>query len=542
MIPVLFALALAAPPSPPSDVVLDAMKDELVRTRELQLSDTPAPYWASYQVLDVEGVVVTATFGALVRSTESRNRVISPRLRVGDTKLDAVGVPMFEEPFVSIDDDYDAVRHALWRFTDGAYKMAASSYRHGLVERAQTTADPEQPDAFTNVPPVVSVTEATPLAVDRAALENLARQVSAVFREHEHIRVGTVIVAVQGSTRRFASTDGALVKDGHVLLSLVIHAATQADDGDMIDRQIVHVMRPDQLPPAATLEADAQRLVEELAALRKAPLVRDYSGPILFESDVAGMMLADIFARELVATGNWSGEVDGKFGQFILPRGVDVVDDPLATERNGQPLLGNVAIDDEGTKSERVELVRDGRLVGLLASRAPGKKVKQSNGHGRSGPFGTEIRPGVTNLVITAKNGASKAAMEKKLLALVRERGAEFGLVFSASGGGHGNEVNAYRLGKDGKRELVRVGHFRGLELGQLRELEAIGKATSVRHGQHIGGMPFPGGMLPTELAGFSGAISVVAPAVLVRTAEVHAFTGNNPKPPAYPRPVLHRK
>jgi predicted Zn-dependent protease len=240
-----------------------------------------------------------------------------------------------------------------------------------------------------------------------------------------------------------------------------------------------------------------------------------------------------------VATGNWSGEVDGKFGQFILPRGLDVVDDPLASEHDGRPLLGGMAIDDEGTKSERVELVRDGRLVGLLASRAPGKKVKVSNGHGHSAPFGMDIRPGITNLIITSKKGASKAAMEKKLLALVRERGAELGLVLAVSGGGRGNEINAYRLGKDGKRELVRVGPFRGLDLEQLRELEAVGKATSVRHGQHIGGMPIPAGVLPAELGGFSGAISVVAPAVLVRSAEIHAFTGHNPKPPSYPRPVL---
>lgn len=542
MIPALLVLALAAPPSPSSDVVLDAMKDELARARELQLSDTPAPYWASVQVLDVEGLVVTATFGALVHSSATRNRVISPRLRVGDPKVDAVGVAMFEEPFVSIDDDYDAVRHALWRFTDGAYKMAAGSYRRELVERAQTTVDPERPDAFTSMPPVVSVTEVAPLAVDRAALETLVRQVSAVFREHEHIHHGSVVVAAQATGRRFVSTDGALVKDGRQLLSLVIEATTQAEDGEIIGRQLVYVMRPDQLPAAAVLEADAQGLVEELAALRKAPLVRDYSGPILFESEVAGMMLANVLARDLVASGHWSGEVDGKFGQFVLPRGVDVVDDPLATEHGGQPLLGGMTVDDEGTKSERVQLVRDGRLVGLLASRAPGKKVKASNGHGRSGPFGMEIQPGVTNLVITAKQGASKAAMEKKLLALVRERGAEFGLVFTASGKGRGNEVDAYRITLDGKRERVRVGYFRGLELGQLRELAAVGKATSVRHGQHMGGMLFLGGMVPTELAGFSGAISVVGPAVLVRDAEVHAFSGNNPKPPAYPRPVLHRK
>lgn len=537
----LLALALAPSPAPSTsgDVVIDAMTDELARLPELRLSDTPAPYWASISVHDVEGILVQAKFGALVDTTTTKSRSLSPRLRVGDMELDAVGVPMFEEPLVTIEDDYAALRHALWRYTDGAYKMAASRYRHELTERTQSAVDPEQPDAFTPAPKLVSKTPMNAVAIDRGALESLARHVSAVFREHAHIRDAEVTIAASTARRRFASTDGSVVDSGRQFVVVTIEAETQADDGDILTRQIVHVLRPDALPSAEALEAEAAGLVADLAALRKAPLLRDYSGPVLFEADVAGGLFAGVLATELVASGSWRGDADAKLGQLVLPRGFDVVDDPLVARFGEHALLGQMTVDDEGTRAERVQLVKDGKLVGLLSARAPGKKVKQSNGHGFSAPYGMDVRPGITNLLVTAKGGLPDAALQKKLMGLVRERGAEFGLVVTAGGGGFGEGVTAYRVGKDGKRELVRVGHLQGLEFRHLRDIAAVGKVTAVRHAMQTGGMPMPAGAVPPTMAGFVSPISIVAPAVLLRDAELHAFTGGNPKPPAYPRPTF---
>ncbi len=536
--PAVTAAATAA--GPESDVILDAMKDELARAAQLKLANTPAPYWASYQVVDVEAVLVSAKFGALVNSSASRSRALAPRLRVGDLQLDAVGVPISDEPLVGYEADYDALRHALWRYTDGAYKMAATQYRREVAQKAQTTADPDRPSSFTTAPPVISIAKPLPANVDRKALEALARRVSAVFREHDHILDNAVSLSFSAVERRFVSTDGAAVLDGSAIIAMTIDASTQATDGDMIGRRKTHLFRPGELPDAAVLEADATQIAKDLLALRTAPLVRDYSGPLLFEPEAAGDLFASVMSTQLVASGNWNGEVDGKFGQLVLPKGVDVVDDPIATQFEGKPLLGTLGVDDEGVQAERVQLIRDGKLVGLLAGRAPGKKVKRSNGHGRSAPYGMDVRPGTTNLIISAKTGLSAAAMEKKLLALVRERGAEFGIIISGADS-HGG-VTAYRLDKDGKRELVRVGYLQGLEFRQLREVVALGKTRVVRHGMQMGGQPMPVGAMPPTMAGFVSPMSVVAPAILLRDAELHAFVGDNPKPPAYPRPTFSKR
>lgn len=538
------ALLLAAPTAAHAapDVVHEAMKDELARTKTLSLPDSPSPYWAAVGIVDSEVVQIQASFGALVSSEITRNRALAPRVRVGDHKLDSMGVPMFEEPpLVAYEDDYEGLRHALWLLNDGAYKMAATGYRQELTDKAQTTADPDRPDSYTGGEAVVLHDAPKALKYDRKALEDSARQVSAVFREQEHIYASSVVIGLRAATRRLASTDGTSITTSDVLAVVVINAAAQAEDGDILSRSYTLVTTPEALPSTALLQAEATKLSKHLSDLRKAPQIKDYSGPILFEGPASAELLGMVVGMQLVSAGRWSRDIEGRLGQLVMPKGMDVVDDPSATSFGGSPLLGALAIDDEGTRSEKVQLVKAGKLVGLLSGREPGKKVKTSNGHARSAPFGMGVRPGPTNLLITATKGLASAALDKKLVALVKESGAEFGLVVT-EGGGYGDPATAYRVGKDGKRELVRIGHLRGLEFKELRDLVAVGNKSHVHHGISMGGGPMPAAGLASEYAGFANAWSIAAPAILVRNAEVTSWSDGNPKPPTYPRPSFRKR
>lgn len=532
------ALAHAGP-----DVVHDAMKDELARTKTLSLPDSPSPYWAAVGIVDSETLQIQASFGALVSSEVGRQRALAPRLRVGDHKLDAMGVPMFDEPpLVAYEDDYEGLRHALWLLNDGAYKMAATQYRQELTEKAQTTADPDRPDSYTAAPEAVVLHEAPKeLKYDRAALEQTAREVSGVFREQEHIYDSSVVIALRTATRRLASTDDTSITTSDVLAVVYISAQAQAEDGDILSRAYSIVTTPDALPTTAQLQAEASKLAKHLGELRTAPQIKEYNGPILFEGPASAELLGTMLGMQLVSAGRWSRDIEGRMGQLVMPKNVDVVDDPAATTFGGHKLLGGLVVDDEGTRASRVQLVQGGKLVGLLSGREPGKKVKVSNGHARSAPFGMGTRPAPTNLLVTAKKGVAKAAMDKKLLALVKESGAEFGLVVT-EGGGFGEAATAYRVGKDGKRQLVRIGHLRGLELKELRDLVAVGNESHAHHGVTMGGGPMPAAGIATEYAGFASAWSVVAPAILVRNAEVTSWSDGNPKPPSYPRPSFRKR
>ena len=153
------------------------------------------------------------------------------------------------------------------------------------------------------------------------------------------------------------------------------------------------------MPAPDVLAKSIAKAAEELVALRKAPLGPDYTGPVLFDAPAAASLLAQTLSPSLSGArpplsmipafdemlermggrSEWSGRVNTR----VLPANVSLIDDPTLKEFNGQPLLGNYEIDDEGVKAQRVEVVENGSLKNLLMSRRPGPDFSASNGHAR---------------------------------------------------------------------------------------------------------------------------------------------------------------
>src|SRR5713101_7773734 len=119
------AVAGTADSTSDNDQTLHAMRDEMARSRaRLRSPDTDAlpPYFIEYRLLDIEQRTVTATFGALLSSNTSRNRLMDVGVRVGDYKLDSSNFIGGDEGFrgfigatgsVGIDGDYDSLRQDL---------------------------------------------------------------------------------------------------------------------------------------------------------------------------------------------------------------------------------------------------------------------------------------------------------------------------------------------------------------------------------------------------------------------------------------------
>jgi TldD protein len=131
----LAAVPLAAiQPSP----VLGAMQEELSRSME-QLQDQPQPpYFISYEVIDTQQVMVTASFGALTSSENDRMRTLDIDLRVGDYALDSshpirgdrYGGMFDRYSYVKmpIEDETEALRSVLWYHTDRQFKKALEKF------------------------------------------------------------------------------------------------------------------------------------------------------------------------------------------------------------------------------------------------------------------------------------------------------------------------------------------------------------------------------------------------------------------------------
>jgi hypothetical protein len=156
---------------------------------------------------------------------------------------------------------------------------------------------------------------------------------------------------------------------------------------------------------------------------------------------VEGQASAELLAQELVPLflsqrlpesdtprGDLLGRQQGtpyatRLGSRVLPGFLSVSDTPsLATYAN-RPVPGAYAIDDDGIRAEDVPLVKDGKLLTLLTSRTPQKRLLTSNGHGRAGGAMAGV------FQVSASQGMPRAALKEKYLDLLKQQDRPYGFI-----------------------------------------------------------------------------------------------------------------
>src|SRR5262245_5807021 len=170
-----------------------AMTDELQRSiAELQFKDLDKPYFIQYIVIDQERYRASATFGALTGSSTSRVRYVQAQVRVGDYDFDNsefVSGPGFQGAPPSgvtnqaaIDDDYDAIRRALWLATDASYKQAVEQLARKRAFVQNKIRGDQIPD-FSKEQAVTVVRDRRKFEVDKSRWETRLREWSGLFKQ-----------------------------------------------------------------------------------------------------------------------------------------------------------------------------------------------------------------------------------------------------------------------------------------------------------------------------------------------------------------------
>jgi predicted Zn-dependent protease len=574
-----------------ADQTLRAMRDEMERSRErLRLGDLQRPFYIEYRLLDVDVRAVTASFGAILTSRTSRNRLMNVDVRVGDYLLDSSNF-IADDAFrgflgssgqVGIDRDYESLRQDLWLSTDQAYKEALDRLSRKQAYIANLARKPDIPD-FSREKPVVMIQPLAEPDWTSRNWEEEARAASAEFRQFPAFYSSRTTYYLVYLTYYLLNSEGTQIRVTRSVAAIEAGANTQSEDGMRLNHfYSAYAIHPKDLPPVNTVREEIRRTGEELMALRHSSPAEDYSGPVLLEPPAAASLLAQILPpsisgarpplsmmayyeqmmERLGGRSEWTGRLNSSVR--VLPAGVDVWDDPTAREFNGQPLLGSYEVDEEGVAAQKVSLVEDGNLKNLLMTRRPGPDLTGSNGHARAVFLG-EPRPAHSNLFFSAKIGLPPAEMKKRFLELCKAEGREWCVVvkkldnpaigaqsqedfsdfFAGFAGGAASGDRApllvYKVYVNGGREeLIRGGRLTGLTLRSLRRIAAIGSdATPFSYFQN----PGPG-FAGTSLGAFGSAqggipSTVVAPSLLLEEAEMRGARGEPRRPPILPAPPL---
>jgi len=589
------AAALAASPQPiqvgtpdqPKDETLRAMHDEMARSlARLHTADLGKPFYISYRLLDVEVRAVTADFGALVSSAITRNRFMTVDVRMGNYHIDSSNFvtsggfqgALGSSGEVGIDRDYRSLRQDLWLATDQAYKQAADQLARKEAF-LQTLARPPEINDFSRTEPVVLLEPHSVADWSGRNWDEEAKETSRVFRSFPQFQSGRVTYYLIYSTYYLLTSEGTEIRVPESLASIEATAETLAPDGMSLHNfYAAYADRPVDLPSVDAVRKALEHTAEELVALRSSPPAPDYDGPVLFESDAAGGLLAQLLGpavsgarpplamvpvfNEMMERLGGRSEWSGRVGTRVISPLVTLIDDPTAREFNGKPLLGSYTVDEEGVRGQRVAIAENGILKNLLMSRRPGPDFDQSNGHGRAAGLNNP-RPSVSNLFFQANSTMAPVDLRKKFLDLCRSDGRASCLVIRrmdnpalathrqedfnsmlsnlAAGAATGDRLPLFVTRvyvADGHEELERGAHLTDVDIRTLRTIAGIGndfKAFTFMQSPTFMG---------TALAAFGSAAgglpsSVIAPSLLFEDLDVRGPRGESPRLPLIPAPPL---
>lgn len=528
------AAAAAAP-----DAALErAMRVELARAKKALKDDGyPAIYHAALNVWELEDWDRWSAMGSPRAEAWMGQRIVLPDVRVGSPALDnhpPTPRPDYAGTPISEADDEFALRHALWRVLDGAYKSATADFlrkEERVVSQGKAEYDT---DDLASEPPLVSTSVRPASRWDRERLGRLEDALSEPFRRDPTLLYAESHVNLRRLWTRRRDTEGLAVDKDDDSAKIEVEASALSPDGlrETVSRDW-SARSPEALPTEAEMRKAGRALLADLQELRVAATTSPFSAPALLDPSVSGALvfaLGQRLAGEEQRNPAGAQTFRGRLGTRVLSESLTLVDDPSQTTFRGKPLFGHYDFDDEGVPARRVTLIERGVLTGFLLSRFPVKGFPRSNGHARAPvgvmPAGT---PGVLSLT-----SASPQPVEKLLERLreeCRARNKPYGLwirglraaIQQQGGGGQGSIRFVARVdlveAATGKLTRVRDLDLVGTPLVMAESLVAAGDDADVSDVYLVA---------PT---------SVIAPSLLLSEAELQRSETKPEKSPILPPP-----
>jgi TldD protein len=527
-------------------VLMRTMQQELDRAMTSLAKADPAPYFISYSADDDSRGYIVASNGAIVADIGQHERSVDISVRVGDRELDNThGENRFNAittTTLPLDDRSDAMARVLWLNTDRMYKKAAQAYLEVKTKTKVRAAEDDSSADFSTEKPEVHIGKAIlPQNFDRKAWEERVRRYSAIFAKYPEIENSTIVLQVRYSTHYFVSSEGARIVDSRPLIRILALGQSRAEDGMELARsETFDAASFDKLAPEQVIVAKIDKIAQDLRSLKKAPVVEPFSGPALLSGRAAAVFFHEVVGHRLEGQ-RQRGENEGQtftkmVGQAVLPSFLSVEDDPTLATLGGVELSGNYNFDEEGEKSQRVQLIDQGILKQFLMSRMPVKGFEHSNGHGRAQdglmPVGRQ-----GNLIVRSTKSVPDSQLRELLIEEVKKQGKPFGLYFEDIAGGFTLTLRnmpqafqvmplmVWKVYPDGRPdELVRGVDIIGTPLAALNRIILTGQKTDVFNG---------------ECGAESGSVPVAAaaPAMLFSEIEVQKMAQGHERPPVLPPP-----
>lgn len=512
-------------------VYIRAMQEEVQRGMESLVIDRMLPPgFISYHIVDANTLQISSVLGGIVRSQERRivrfeNRTLILREGVSNENfldIDNLGGTWSRhENNIPVTGTEDDVRRSLWLVTDEKYKNALGTYESKISAMKQQSLTPEElelPD-FLPAPRQEIVVPYEAMDIDKTWLEDLARSISAVFAGYGKINMSQVNIYVYDGQVYYHNSEGTLAQYPFQVAAVLTTASAQSSSGELLFEHSLHFAKDlSEIPAKAQLVSEARKIagyLEELTGTM--PVTEPYFGPVLFEGQAVAEVFAKVFfgdADGLIAVRkpivgdeqivrfapDWIFEnnLEAMMGRRIISRDISIDALPGLAVYQGENLFGSFMVDAEGLPAvERVNLVEEGVLSGLLSTRVPTLGVKVSNAHARlalaRGSVRTVTAPGVVKMSVNEDvsydmqelkellirqalyEGLDYAYIVRKVVSPAARFAQEDDLIFRRQTQQNRDLPKTIQVSKvyveDGREEPVSMAEIKGLNIRSFRRI-----------------------------------------------------------------------
>ena len=525
--------------------VLAVMAEELHRNLSVVASERAATHFISYEITRQSRRGVRSSFGKGEFRPDEVSTILDVDIRVGSPELDSSRARGMVSTSFSLSEvpvgDEKALRAVLWFQTARAHRAALEAFSDAKSRAEINVAKEDTSGDFSKSEEQRHVGTSEPLVVDLGRWLERLNALSGKFNSEPSLWNGSVRLALSETQRWYVNSEGTRLATPETRAMLTVAAGMRAEDGEFLSRSInFSAFDPSGLPDDAITAVAVGQVLQDVLALKDAPVMDPYSGPAILSGQASAVFFHEILGHRLEGH-RLKLESDGQtfksmVGESVLPPTFSVVFDPTLESFDGTDLMGHYLYDNEGVKATRVAAVEQGVLKRFLMSRSPIEGFPESNGHGRK-QAGLRAVSRQSNLVVDVADPLSNDRLFDELAVLVEEQGTEYGLYLDVITGGftqtgrympnafNVNPVMVYKVFPDGSKQLVRGVDLIGTPLAAIGEIVA-------------------GDDMPGVFNGYCGAesgsvpVSATSPALLLKKIEVQKKAKSRTRPPLLPPPV----
>jgi len=516
------------------DFLMNSLKDELNYQTDKYKDNADKPYFLQFNVKEVTSNNMRFSFGSIISNDLKRVRFFVPEVRIGDYKLDNTHVDesnpygkllsLWSQPqILTIEDSIYQISKTIRKSVDNAYENALETFKQNKKVYTEKVTKADRDD-FTKENPNVFYEAPATINFNKSEWENNLKEFTGIFAGADYIERAEGEFEYTCMRSYIINTEGSMVVQNSFYAQITIALLIKCSDDNVVPLiKTFFAFTPEGLPNKDELKKVGNELKEMALQLKDAPTAESYSGPCILSATTSGVFFHEIFGHRIEGH-RMNSKIDAqtlknKIGDEILPDFINISFDPTIRNYEGRDLYGYYKFDDQAVNAQKVEIVKNGKLLKFLMCRTPIDSIHTSNGHGRS-LTGANAVSRQSNMFVESSKSSTDSELKEQLIKLCKKQKLKYGYYFKEVIGGFTSTsstqpnvisiipIIVYKVYVDGRPdELVKGVSLIGTPLNMFSEIIQVGNEKAVFNGlcgAESGDIP----------------VSTISPAILVSKIE----------------------